>query len=61
MPYEIATGPFVRFFQRKGVKVHVWTVNDTSKIQRSLDIGVDGIIGDYPDRIYSVMKDGGYR
>ncbi|MCP4137066.1 MAG: glycerophosphodiester phosphodiesterase [bacterium] len=61
MPYELATSGFVGLFQGKGVQVHVWTVNDVSKIQRSLDLGVDGVIGDYPDRIYAEMEARGYR
>jgi glycerophosphoryl diester phosphodiesterase len=33
------------------VKVVVWTVNEPSDIQRVLEMKVDGIISDYPDRI----------
>lgn len=38
-----------------GLKVVVWTVNAPEDIHRLLEMGVDGIITDYPDRARSVM------
>ncbi len=35
--------------QGLGVKVLVWTVNKQQEIKRFIDMGVDGIITDYPD------------
>jgi glycerophosphoryl diester phosphodiesterase len=32
-----------------GLEVHVWTVNKALDIRRLLEMGVDGIISDYPD------------
>lgn len=32
-----------------GLEVHVWTVNDASQMQALKEMGVDGIITDYPD------------
>ncbi len=34
-----------------GTKVYVWTVNSPEEIHRMKQLGVDGIISDYPDRI----------
>lgn len=42
-----------------GVKVLPWTVNDPSEMRRLIDLGVDGIITDYPDRLRTVMKEKG--
>jgi glycerophosphoryl diester phosphodiesterase len=38
------------------VKVVVWTVNEPADIQRVLEMKVDGIISDYPDRVRGEMK-----
>ena len=61
LPYKIMTKPYVRFFQSKGVSVDLWTVNEVSDIERCIALGVDGIIGDYPERIYQVLQDQGHR
>ncbi|WP_444904980.1 glycerophosphodiester phosphodiesterase [Microbulbifer sp. CnH-101-E] len=61
LPYSITTKPYVRFFQRKGVAVDLWTVNNEDHIERSISLGVDGIIGDYPGRIYRALVDAGER
>ena len=42
-----------------GLKVLPWTVNDPSEMRRLIDLGVDGIITDYPDRLRAVMADKG--
>jgi glycerophosphoryl diester phosphodiesterase len=34
-----------------GLKIIVWTVNEPADIRRMLDMKVDGIISDYPDRV----------
>lgn len=40
-----------------GLKVLPWTVNDRADMSRLMDLGVDGIITDYPDRLRSLMAD----
>jgi glycerophosphoryl diester phosphodiesterase len=42
-----------------GLKVLPWTVNDRSEMSRLIDLGVDGIITDYPDRLRGVMAEKG--
>jgi len=39
-----------------GLRVIPWTVNSPADIGRIIDIGVDGLITDYPDRARDVMK-----
>lgn len=39
------------------LKVIVWTVNAPAQMRTLIDIGVDGIITDYPDRLRSVMRE----
>jgi glycerophosphoryl diester phosphodiesterase len=42
-----------------GLKVLPWTVNDRSEMRKLIDLGVDGIITDYPDRLREVMAEKG--
>ena len=45
----------VRELKRKGLVVHVWTVNDPDDMRMLLDWGVDGILSDRPDLLAQVM------
>jgi glycerophosphoryl diester phosphodiesterase len=39
-----------------GIRVIPWTVNEPAEIARVLEMKVDGIISDYPDRVRQEMK-----
>jgi glycerophosphoryl diester phosphodiesterase len=39
-----------------GLKVVPWTVNDPAQIDRLLDLGVDGLISDRPDRVRDALQ-----
>ncbi len=43
--------------QKLGLRVVVWTVNDPADMASLIDLGVDGIITDYPDRARQVMAE----
>mgnify|MGYP000521498911 CR=1 FL=1 len=45
--------------QRLGLKVVVWTVNDPAEMASLIDLGVDGLITDYPDRARAVLAEKG--
>ena len=45
----------VRLPHDRGLAVKVWTVNDVDRMNQLIDLGVDGIITDYPDRLRAVM------
>jgi glycerophosphoryl diester phosphodiesterase len=49
----------VREAQQAGLKVVVWTVNEPRDITRMIDLGVDGIISDYPDRLRRIAAERG--
>ena len=40
-----------------GLRVIVWTVNDALEMNRLIELGVDGIISDYPDQLRKVLID----
>ncbi|WP_024365299.1 glycerophosphodiester phosphodiesterase family protein [Arthrobacter sp. TB 26] len=44
-----------------GLPVIPWTVNTTADMNRLMDLGVDGIISDYPTRLRTVMEDRGLK
>lgn len=43
----------------RGLSVLPWTVNDVAEMRRLIDLGVDGLITDYPDRLRHVMAERG--
>jgi glycerophosphoryl diester phosphodiesterase len=54
-------GPTVPEIQRQGVRVVPYTVDDEAIMQRVIDLGVDGIISDFPDTLIEVAKRNGLR
>ena len=42
-----------------GIRVIPWTVNEPADIATVLELGVDGIISDHPDRVRSALKSRG--
>ena len=37
--------------KKVGIQIFPWTVNQPDDISRMIDLGVDGIITDFPERI----------
>jgi len=54
--WELVTPESVEFAHRLGVEVHVWTVNEEAEMSELLDMGVDGLISDYPSRALDVIR-----
>ncbi len=52
---QVCTRQFIRAAHKRGVQVHVWTVNDADIMRQLLGWGVDGILTDYPERLLEVM------
>lgn len=47
--YRTVTAEMIKACHDKGMRIIPWTVNDAAEIRRLKDMGVDGIISDYPD------------
>jgi glycerophosphoryl diester phosphodiesterase len=47
----------VRRAHRAGVHVHVWTVNKEVQMRSALEMHVDGIVTDQPERLRSVLEE----
>ncbi len=41
--------------RKKRLIVHVWTVNDADQMKEMIDMGVDGVMTDYPDRLLKLL------
>ncbi|MBG0827200.1 glycerophosphodiester phosphodiesterase [Planomonospora sp. ID67723] len=50
---------FVRRAQAAGLPVAAWTVNEADRAAELLDLGVAGIVTDYPDRLRALWADRG--
>lgn len=47
--FKMLTAPMVEEAHQKGMQVIPWTVNTVADMRILLDMGVDGLISDYPD------------
>ncbi|WP_209618790.1 glycerophosphodiester phosphodiesterase family protein [Saccharothrix coeruleofusca] len=47
---------FVRAAHRRGLEVHVWTVDAEDRMRALLELGVDGLVTDRPDTLRHVLR-----
>lgn len=47
--YKLITPGLIRNCHAKGMKVIPWTINEKNEMQRLKEMGVDGLISDYPN------------
>lgn len=55
----LVTPAFVAHAHAHGLVVHVWTINEPAEIHRLLDLGVDGIMSDFPARVAAALAERG--
>lgn len=53
--YALLNAQAVRFLHQKGIKIVPWTVNETADMKRLIELGVDGLISDYPNRYFELI------
>ena len=39
------------------LKINCWTVNDEADIRRMIDLGIDIVIGNYPDKVKMILEE----
>lgn len=54
--YSLVNPGFLKECHSHGMKVLPWTVDDKAEMKKLKEMGVDGIITDYPDRVSDIMK-----
>jgi glycerophosphoryl diester phosphodiesterase len=52
---KVVTRSLVEAAHRKGLVMHIWTVNDPNEMKALIKDGVDGIITDFPDRLVEII------
>jgi glycerophosphoryl diester phosphodiesterase len=54
---QVVDAAFVAAAHRRGVQVHVWTIDDVETMRRLIDLGVDGIMTDHPARLVALASE----
>ncbi|MBK7705753.1 MAG: glycerophosphodiester phosphodiesterase [Acidobacteria bacterium] len=54
--FDFVTADYIEKAHKLNLQIHVWTINDPGEMKRLIDLGVDGIMTDYPERLLSLRK-----
>lgn len=54
--FQVVNRAFVSAAHERNMKVHVWTVNDIASMQRLIDLQVDGIVTDHPEKLLRLLQ-----
>jgi len=53
--FSLVTKEFVEMAKSNGKEIHVWTVNEADEMKRVIDLGVNSIITNYPDKAKQLL------
>lgn len=57
-PHYLSLNPrFIHQAHARNLKVFTWTVNQPEDMQKLIDMGIDGIITNYPDRLKKLLEE----
>ena len=54
--YELVSKELVKQCHDKKIKIIPWTINEIADIKKTIDLQVDGIISDYPNRVVELIQ-----
>jgi glycerophosphoryl diester phosphodiesterase len=54
--FRLASRELIEEVHEEGLQVWAWTVNEEAEIERLLNLGVDGLITDHPERVAAALK-----
>lgn len=58
---DVVTAASVHAVHEAGLAVHVWTIDDEDEMRRQIDLGVDGVMTDFPSVLAATLDDLGLR
>ncbi|MFB9869520.1 glycerophosphodiester phosphodiesterase [Vreelandella sulfidaeris] len=53
---EVIDADFIRQANENDLQVHVYTINETDEMKRLMDMGVNGLFTNYPDRLLELVE-----
>ncbi|NBI30963.1 glycerophosphodiester phosphodiesterase [Chengkuizengella marina] len=53
---DLASKRIIQTLQKRNIAVQYWTINEVEEMEELIDLGVDGIITNYPDRLLSLLN-----
>jgi glycerophosphoryl diester phosphodiesterase len=53
---RLLTPRFIEEAHRRRLEVHAWTINTEAEMQRMIEMRIDGIITDFPDRLLNLLS-----
>jgi glycerophosphoryl diester phosphodiesterase len=56
LPYKIVTPNLIKESHKRGMNVWAWTVDDESDIKAQINMGIDGVTSNYPERLISLRR-----
>ena len=54
---HILTPEFVDAIRTRNLSTYAWTINDVENMQYMLDLGVNGMVTDYPDKLIELINE----